>query len=303
MSTVIRALTYYSLLIMSSMAISILCIIAFMMGWIIDLVLLLAGMLCNYKPYSFRRKFLFILKRIYAIIYIFILKICKVTVHIDAPIYKYRKMIWVANHRSKIDGLLIQSILCYHGLDVISIVKKSIIYIPFIGLLNIFFESILVNRSRNNLQNFKEKIRNATKNNKSILIFPEGATMTPARKRDSIISSGKLGTPIYERTLTPKINGFNAIKDIDYYEHVGDVTIFYSNPELGIDETHSYSDLFKKFPKDIYLKINYYEMGSYNIIDAFVEKNKQLCPETFNDVLWIDNITNIKYSELLSVGN
>ncbi|XWV25952.1 hypothetical protein QJ857_gp1128 [Tupanvirus soda lake] len=216
------------------------------------------------------------IKYYYAHGFLLILKILGIEIYLNNQISPER-MLWISNHRSKMDGLIIQSILCANGNHVVSVVKKSIAYIPIFGSFGRHTESIFIHRVRELAQKvLKQHSRKCYKYDRSILIFPEGATMTPSSKKRSDKYATENNIPITKNVLVPRTTGFKIIKAEGCFDKVGNITIRYADPEIPNVSEHSFFDLFKTFPKKIYLDISYENINAEDLENVFDKKDKSL---------------------------
>ena len=224
------------------------------------------------------------IKYYYAHCYLLILKLFGVKIYINGNLSE-KRMLWISNHRSKFDGLLVQSVLCAAGSNAIAVVKKSISFIPLFGSFGNHSKSIFIQRERSEAEKVlsDHSCRSQTKN-RSILVFPEGATMSPNSKQRSDEYSLKNNLPIFKNVLLPRKTGFDIIKDNGSFDNIGNITIRYADPELINNAEHSFLDLLWIFPKRIYIDISYESSKTIDLYETFSKKDKQL-----GDVLCIEN--------------
>ena len=214
---------------------------------------------------------------IYSDIMYIIYKILGLNIYISKNIeIKSQKILWISNHRSKLDGIVIQHILCICGSKVSSIIKKSVLYIPFFGIFSLVTKNILISRNLENSMNFLiNKAKKFINNDKSILIFPEGATMSLASKKKSDEFAQKNNIYITDNLLIPRISGYDIFKNNGEFEIIGNLTIRY--PELlGNNNSHSYLNLFFMFPRKLYIDIEYLNESDVELISLFSEKDEKI---------------------------
>ena len=142
------------------------------------------------------------------------------------------------------DGLVLQSVLCCSKSDTITVVKTAIKYIFIVGSFGYHAGCIFVD-SKSDKNKISLKASNTKKNGQSILIFPEGTTMSPNSKYNSDTYTDKLSIDRTKNVIYPRTTGFKLLLDKTNYDTIGDITIRYANPSLGRTEKHSYLDLFK----------------------------------------------------------
>lgn len=113
-------------------------------------------------------------KIIYKIIYLLFNKIYRIKVEGIENIPKNESVIITPNHKSNIDAILLLNYLKY---DTSYIAKKEIQKIPLVAnfIIN-YFNLILVDRSKNDIDATK-KMYKALDENKKIVIFPEGTRL------------------------------------------------------------------------------------------------------------------------------
>jgi 1-acyl-sn-glycerol-3-phosphate acyltransferase len=221
------------------------------------------------------------LKYHYAHYYLLVLELLGVNIYINNDISKDR-VLWISNHRSKLDGLILQSVLCANGTNVISVVKKSVAYIPIVGSFGKHTNCIFIQRTKA----MAEKVlayhsRKSWANNWSILIFPEGTTMSPSCKQQSDKYARENNLPMLNNILLPRTIGFDIIKTEGKFDLVGNITIRYTDPEIAHNNAHSYIDLLRTFPKKIYIDISYHDASTTNLHKLYEDKDKHLGNKVF----------------------
>ena len=186
------------------------------------------------------------------------------------------RILWICNHRSKIDALLVIGILLYYKNNARVISKKFNKKLPIIGQTSCHIGSIFIERNMKSAEHILiNKSIESYREYSSIFLFPEGATLTPLTKAKSDEYSIKNNLPIYKYLLLPKISGFNIISKFGKFTTIGNLTIKYNNPNLLDINQHSYIELFFSFPKEILLNVSYEDIND-NLYDLFLEKDKQL---------------------------
>lgn len=213
----------------------------------------------------------------YATSFLLILKIVGVKIHLTGtPIIKKRAL-WISNHRSKIDGPLIQALICAKENYVRSVIKNSVRYIPVFGSIGKHCGSIFIKR----VKSIAEKLLtdaaiDTIKSNKSILIFPEGTTMNPEYKYKSDNFAVENNLPKLTNILLPRTTGYSILYDNGKFDIIGNVTIKYGNPQIPGYVEHSYMDLFSIFPHDVYINVEYTDIRPEKLFEAFEQKDKLL---------------------------
>lgn len=213
----------------------------------------------------------------YAHSYLLLLKFFGVRIYLNNKISTDR-MLWISNHRSKLDGLVIQSVLCASKNDTIAVVKSSIRKIPIFGSFGRHADAIYLDRTniRSNQNILSLGAKKSVNKNKSILIFPEGTTMSPNSKRISDAFADKENIGATKLTLIPRTTGFNILKNDGKFDRLGNITIRYDCPSINGTDEHSYLHLLKLFPKKIYLDIEYSDVNGHDLIDLFSKKDAEL---------------------------
>jgi 1-acyl-sn-glycerol-3-phosphate acyltransferase len=216
------------------------------------------------------------IKYYYAHCYLLILDLLGVNIYINGNISKDR-ILWISNHRSKLDGLVIQSVICSSGSNTISVVKKLIAYIPIFTSFGKYTNCIFIQRTKS----LAEKVlmhhsHTSYIKNRSIMIFPEGATMTPHAKQLSDKYAQENNLSIRKNVLLPRIAGFDIIKSTGKFNRLGDITIRYAFPVISNNDKHSFIDLLWIFPKKIYIDVSYHDINTINLYTLFEEKDKHL---------------------------
>ena len=216
----------------------------------------------------------------YAHAYLSILKIVGVKIYYNGSINPGRK-IFVSNHRSKLDGIIIQNMLCIADIDTITVVKKSIKNIPLFGSIGRHSGSIFIERTKSIAEKILiEKSKESIETNQSILLFPEGATMSLNSKSRSDRYAINNGLSLFKNVLVPRTTGFDIIQSNGKFDIVGNITIRYSDPKIPYCEEHSYLDIFKLFPKKVYIDIEYENnIGKNDLYNIFDKKDKKIDSE------------------------
>ena len=238
-------------------------------------------------------------KYCYAHAILLVLKLVGVTIHLDKEISSNR-MIWISNHRSKLDGLIIQSLLYLNGCNNVAVVKKSISYIPIFGSYGENVDSVFIDRNSDTAKEILTKASiKCSQLNTSILIFPEGATLSPSSKIRSDRFALDNNINKLDSVLIPKTAGFDIIKANGQFTEIGELTIRYDNPSLPGFTEHSFLDLFEIFPTEVYFNVNHHETDDFDLRQVFETKNIIL-----NEPLNKNNYSaKVKYSKLLVLAN
>lgn len=206
---------------------------------------------------------------------LFVLFLLRVKIYLNQKILNDR-ILWISNHRSKLDGTIIQAILHTNGNNGMTVIKKSILYIPFVGPLFKLCEQFFITK-RNYMNTLVKNAKKSMCLDKSILIFPEGGTMSPDLKKLSDDYAQSIHREKFDNVLIPKTTGFDIVQKNGGFRKLGDITIYYGNPEIPKLSMHSYLHLFKVFPTEIYLDIQYInDMDYVNLFDLFERKDRLL---------------------------
>ena len=206
--------------------------------------------------------------------YLSILKLTGIRIYQSGEPIRHGRSLWISNHRSKLDGIIIQTLLCVSGNDTISVVKDSIRQIPIFGSFGTHCRCLFIRRDKTAAAKILEAGgRLSRANNWSVLIFPEGTTMSPYSQGLSHMFSEERSIDKFERVLFPKTTGFNLMKQ--EFETVGNITISYGNPSFKGNEEHSFPALFRIFPHEVYIHIKYVDTN-VDLMDVFREKDLML---------------------------
>ena len=234
-------------------------------------------------------------KYYYAHAYFTILKIVGTKIYLNNKIL-HERILWISNHRSKLDGIIVQSILCANGNDVVSVTKKSISYIPIFNSFGEHMKCIFIKRSKTEAEKIiMEESKNSLEKNRSILIFPEGTTLSPNTKLRSDKYATEKNLQPFKNVLIPKNTGYDIIRREGKFDRIGNITIRYAEPSIPEYSEHSFANLFRIFPRAVYIDIDYGDNISFNdLYKIFSEKEKKLeQPINKNDYHLIHNYSSI----------
>lgn len=265
--TIIRGLTYYILLIVFTCIYSLVMDLVCMITFIRPITPTTRNKIVNWFKYS------------YAHAIMLILKVCGVTFYVDRKVASDR-MIWISNHRSKLDGLIIQSFLYVNGCYNVAVIKKAICYYPFFGSFSRNMDSVFIDRAdETSNEILKQASSKSLLTGDSVLIFAEGTTLSLASKLRSDNFANENGLRKFTNVLIPRKSGVEIIKKNGKFDRIGDLTLRYDNPPLpGFDE-HSYLDLLKIFPHDIFINVKYFDSDNLDLYQVYENKNDFLAQE------------------------
>lgn len=218
-------------------------------------------------------------KKYYGHAILLIYKLVGITIYLKSDNDKILmdRRLWISNHRSKLDGLLMQSLLCSSGNNTVSITKKSVEYYPLFGSFGRHADTIFIHRNRDKCEKIlREKSVESFENSRSIMIFPEGSTLSPDSKSRSDKFATENNLMPTNNVLIPRTLGFDIIKTNGKFNLTGDLTIQYDNPSLLSTVEHSFLDLFHTFPREIYIDINYKNVNTDDLYELFIEKDKKI---------------------------
>lgn len=257
--SMIRAFVYYTMLTMYTYMYNIIAFLFYFSDKIINL-----GFYKNITMHYAHAIFL-------------ILRIIGLKIFINNKISNVR-MLWISNHRSKFDGLLILILLRLHGSDIISVIKNSISYLPFFNTFSRHANSIFIKRVKSEAEKILvKKSKKSLVRGKSILIFPEGTTMSPTTKAYSDEYAIANNLKPFQNVLLPKTSGYDILQREGQFNKTGNITIRYANPIIPGISGHSYTDLFKIFPSVVYIDVKYHEnLQQENLYKIFSEKDEEL---------------------------
>ena len=217
------------------------------------------------------------IKYFYSQAYFMIWKLLGVRIYVRGDI-RSDPMIWISNHRSKLDGLVVQTILCGNdGLDVVSILKNSIKYVPIYGSFSKYCSLIFIERKWSSAETIlRLGVLESSRMGRSILIFPEGTTISPDSKARSDFYASERGMVPFKNLLLPRTRGFSTVREVGEYGTIGNITIGYDQPSSHTISKHSYLDLFSTFPTKIYFRVDYVADSLFDMVSAFRAKDKYL---------------------------
>jgi len=267
----LRALIYYLLLILFTFVYNILAEILYYIKTLFGTTW--AHMYSNIiKNLGYNNKITYY----YAHAHLLVLKLVGTKIFLNQKISSDR-MLWISNHRSKLDGLLIQCILCANGNNVTTVTKKIVGYFPIFGSFGKNIHNIFIERNKNIAEKILTDASHKTiDDNGSILIFPEGTTMSSTNMELSNKYATDNDLQQLKNVLLPRTTGFDIIHREGNFNKVGNITIQYKKPSIPYGMQHSFVDLFLIFPTEIYLDIQYDNIKSKDLYRVFEEKDKNL---------------------------
>lgn len=188
------------------------------------------------------------------------------------------RMMWICNHRSYLDGILLQFALTHYFDSNLMIVTKQQLKSCFmLGRIFKGLEYLFI--ARGHAWDFVEKQiqSHVTNHVKSILIFPEGTTYSPATVEVSRQYEKQNNLAPFHHVLCPRQNGFRAIAQHGQYDTVANMTIRYRNPSLcDTNLSHDIAASFFHFPRSIYLNIEIMKFDQINLLEIFRRKDALL---------------------------
>jgi 1-acyl-sn-glycerol-3-phosphate acyltransferase len=282
--TMIRALVYYLMLTMFTY-----------MYNIIASVFYLAKKLFNVGEYDKVGYY-------YAHAYFLILKMAGVNLFVNnrssqpSPDFASNRMLWISNHRSKFDGLVALIFLRLAGSNIVSVTKKSVSYLPIFNSFSKHIGLIFIKRTRAEAEKvLTDEAIESMATGKSILIFPEGTTLSPATRAysDKYATENNLG-PL-QNVILPKTTGYEIVQREGKFGTTGNITIRYCGPEIPPGAEHSYGDLFTIFPTEIYFEVDSSDnIRPENLYQVFSDKDTTLKkPIAKNDYRLMDNYSGL----------
>ena len=186
-----------------------------------------------------------------------------------------KRALWISNHRSTFDGTLITAVLRVCGSKIIITGKKEITYYPLFGSMASHANTIFIKRHCDQtINDLQIRAADTVASGNSILLFPEGSALSPVMKVKTDDYVRSIGVVPFKNLLVPKVKGFEIIKEYGKFDLVGNVTIRYDNPCIPGVMHHTFTTIFKIFPKDIYLNIKF-DQGS-DLYQIFSEKDREL---------------------------
>lgn len=264
MKTIMRAYIYYTLLIMLTYIYNLVVFASYLFHKIIS------------RRNTNHHKLLSLATYYYGHGYTLILRLVCTKIYVCGPISAARTL-WISNHRSKLDGPVIFCALCTGGNDIVVVMKKAIEHIPIFGSTYKFGEQICIYRNKVRAEKvLSERSKGSILTGKSILIFPEGTTMSCHSKRVSDEYALANGMHKFRNVLIPRMAGFKILQQDGKFDVVGNITIRYGDPTLTETFRHSFLDLFINFPREIYLNLEYETIEPDNLHGAFNIKDKLL---------------------------
>lgn len=241
--TPIRAIQYYALLISSTFMFNIFSILTYTSLRLQELYY--KTLITDHPYYRIRWYYAHALMMIYQLV--------GIELYVSGEITQER-VLWISNHRSKLDGLLLQGFLCASRSDTVAVTKKSIEYIPMFGSFGNHTNTIFIARNREKCESI---LASAATMSQSILIFPEGCTMQPSTKaRSDAYAIANDITP-NQYVMVPRTTGIQILKQHGNFDRIGNLTIRYDDPGFTADEDNSFLGLFSKFPRAVYIDVKY----------------------------------------------
>jgi 1-acyl-sn-glycerol-3-phosphate acyltransferase len=261
-------------------------------GNLIFLIIVIGSFMC---PIFFLMEFLyekvsrtndFLRKKIYhflAACYFIMLHCSGCRVFYQGPLITPEHTLYISNHRSKLDSLIIYLFILYYSEDIQVIVKKDLLYYPLFNVILYLIRSTYVKR---NSQKDKEVLikvaEESKKRQNSLLIFPEGNTFSIKSRDTSNVYALQNNAKPMHHVIYPRTKGFTILYLFGDFKRTGNFLIRYDNPPL-LHDKHSYLDLFRRFPKEIYLNMEYGDINPNNLVDKFYEKDEKLNMPLFKE--------------------
>lgn len=206
-----------------------------------------------------------------------ILQILGIRFYYAGDYVKQDRAIYISNHRSKLDALTVYGFLVMMGVDLSAIVKKDVKYIP---LLNTFFvrsKYILIKRRLDQDLDILSKGAKALKeSHRSVMIFPEGTTMSPPAMIRSVTFAHQNQLPKTKHVLLPRLRAFEILKEQSDFNLVGNMIVRYENPSIPGHQQHNMTSIFRLFPSEIYVCLKYENFLPNQLYDKFREKDEAL---------------------------
>lgn len=211
----------------------------------------------------------------YACYYLSIFKFLGVNLYYKGDKILNEHTLWICNHRSKLDAKVLQAFFASQYAYNVCVSKYNVKYIPFIGTLAIKYKNLFIKLQPSQYEKeFSEKVPKLKDNGLSLIIFPEGNTIRPETFEKCRKFADQNKIKIFNNLLIPKLTGIKLIKKHGSFTKCGNLTLQYD----GLDNTslHSYANLFKVFPKDIYITGKYENIDHNNLYEKFAEKDSIL---------------------------
>lgn len=139
---------------------------------------------------------------------------------------EHEPFVLIANHYTWLDILVLYARLFRKNTSFVFVMKRSLIYLPFIGLICWGLGHPLVergSRSKKNQAILKQGAKKAREYNYGIAIFPEGTRYTGGKKKS-----------IYRHLLKPHAAGLDHIVQEMGVKKIVDVTLIYEKKKITI---------------------------------------------------------------------
>jgi 1-acyl-sn-glycerol-3-phosphate acyltransferase len=173
----------------------------------------------------------------------------------------------IANHQSNHDSILIHywATMYNKGKHIRVLYKSSLTAIPVFSYIIRNLNYIPVTRTWKNDKDVLDQHIKKFEQYQRILIYPEGTRFSEKRKLESIKYARENNLPIMDKTLVPRVKGFNLILENTKWTQENPITV----------PVYDVTLVYHPWCIHIHAKrYNRQEYGSVWLIDRFKDKNK-----------------------------
>lgn len=287
MNSFIAASFYYTLLILQS----------YMMNIVVHTIHFLDYLLVSRLKLTRELGFYPLTLHYYAYYYLSIFKFLGVNIYYKGDTILPEHTLWISNHRSKLDATVLQAFFASQFKYSICVSKYSVKYIPFIGTMAIKYKNLFIKLKTDHYEKvFSEEVPKLKDYGLSLILFPEGNTIRKETFERCRKFADQNKITLFNNLLIPKLTGLKLIKKYGSFTKCGNLTLQYEG--LNNTELHTYTTLFKIFPKNIYLTNKYEDIDHNNLYEKFAEKDLLLTQPIDKDTFSLYCISNIKLALL-----
>lgn len=267
MQTFARAFIYYTLL--------------FNFTFVYSMTISLVIMFDYLKSIVLRKKFHLQLKtrliRTYADACLCTYQLSGLKIYLKGDKITKERTLWICNHRTVLDAIIIQTIVAYHKNWTSPISKTFNKVIPFFNVAMMANKTIFVRQGKEkDIDSLEKGAISSEKDGYSISLFPEGFIMSKTRLDNCHKFCLENGIKQTYNVLTPRRTGFDVLQRSGNFTNIGNLTIRYENPPINTPNLHDYLDLFSHFPREVYVENHYEKITGDDLCDVFLRKDESL---------------------------
>jgi len=218
-----------------------------------------------------------ITKKLYATACLCICQLSGLKIYLKGDKITNERTLWICNHRSTLDFLIVQIItICHGNLNVIisAIINKII---PVINIISFLNGTIYVKKGREkDIDNLKKGASKSKEEAYSIILFPEGFIMGEKRLAECHKFCLEKNIKQTFNVMIPRRTGFDILQKFGNFNNIGNLTIRYENPPLNTPKLHDYETLFIHFPTEVYVENHYEKITGDDLYEVFTRKEQSL---------------------------